>query len=142
MEDGLRVEVSGNEVTIFQNAGDPDYPEDEIFISMSKESFQRIVAISEAAFGIKVKPKPAASEAFAAFWGEYPNKAAKDRAVRAWITSGAEQFAEEIMSALAQSKDSRQWLVEGGRFIPHAATWLNNRRWLEVEVTADLGEFK
>lgn len=142
MEDGLRVEVSGNEVTIFQNAGDPDYPNDEIFISMSKDSFQRIVAISEAAFGIKVKPKLPASEAFSSFWGEYPNKASKDRAARAWVTSGAEQFAEEIMAALSQSKDSRQWLVENGRFIPHAATWLNNRRWLEVEVTADLGEFK
>jgi len=142
MDDGLRVAVSGNEVTIYQNAGDPDFPEDEIGISMTAESFRKIVAISEIAFGVKVRAKPQPSERFAEFWAAYPNKVAKDKAARSWSSVQADDIADEIIGALESCKTSEQWVKDNGRFIPHASTWLNNRRWTDAESTAELGVFK
>lgn len=67
---------------------------------------------------------------FQAFWAAYPAKKAKQNAIRAWKKIGvtAELFGT-IMQALEQAKRSPQWTRDGGRYIPHPATWLNGRRW-------------
>jgi hypothetical protein len=31
---------------------------------------------------------------------------------------------------------SRQWTDEGGKYIPHPATWLNNHRWEDQPIKA------
>ena len=84
----------------------------------------------------KAKPKtPKVSEAaiagsFARFWRAYPKKASKADALKAWekLKPSAELEAE-IHTGLAAAKSSDQWTREAGRFIPHAATWINGRRW-------------
>ena len=35
----------------------------------------------------------------------------------------------EIMEGLSAWKKRDEWNRDGGRYIPHAATWLHNRRW-------------
>ena len=50
------------------------------------------------------------------------------------------ELLETIISQLNQSKSNPQWQKDEGQFIPHPATWLNQRRW-EDETTIDL-EFK
>lgn len=72
---------------------------------------------------------------FNAFWDAYPNKKAKQNAVKAWkkINPNAALF-EKIMKAIELQKNSEEWLKENGRFIPHPATWLNGGRW-EDEIT-------
>lgn len=35
----------------------------------------------------------------------------------------------QIMDAVMTQKHSEQWVKDGGQFIPHASTWLNQRRW-------------
>lgn len=34
-----------------------------------------------------------------------------------------------MRAAIAAQRRSRQWLDEGGRFVPNPATWLNQERW-------------
>ena len=33
------------------------------------------------------------------------------------------------MDGLRRQKDSVQWQRDGGKYIPHPSTWLNQRRW-------------
>lgn len=77
---------------------------------------------------------PSVQEArFNAFWDAYPNKKAKQNALKAWkkIKPNAELF-EKIMKAVELQKRSEDWQREGGRFIPHPATWINGGRWDDV----------
>lgn len=69
-------------------------------------------------------------EAFLRFWCEYPRKRAKGDAEKAWksINPGDELIAR-ILASLVRAKTSRDWLVEGGRFVPYPATWLRGKRW-------------
>lgn len=64
---------------------------------------------------------------FESFWKTYPRKTAKSQALKSWKkSSGIEASFEKIMAALESQKSSRQW-QQG--IIPHAATWINQRRW-------------
>jgi len=73
-------------------------------------------------------PKPPSGE-FVRFWLVYPRHVAKKAALQAWgkLAPTPEQV-EQLMVALDAAKRSGDWLREGGRFIPHPATWLNGRR--------------
>jgi hypothetical protein len=70
------------------------------------------------------------SQTFLTFWIEYPKKVARQAAEKAWAKLKPDaDLMEKIMSGLYRWKNSGQWTREDGRFIPHAATWLNGRRW-------------
>lgn len=67
---------------------------------------------------------------FDGFWSDYPRKEAKAEARKAWKKlSPTEALSMRISQALAWQRESADWLREGGKFIPHPATYLNNRRW-------------
>lgn len=84
--------------------------------------------------------KPTLILGFAEFWSAYPKKVSKAEALKAWGKIDAEDgIVERIMSALALAKQSRDWTKDDGQYIPHASTWLNQRRW-EDEVGGSSGE--
>lgn len=89
-------------------------------------------------------PQKADTEAsFETFWKLYPRKTAKDNARKAFakINPNAELLAE-IMSSLAKHATCQAWLKDDGQFIPHAATWLNGKRWNdEVKAAANVHHF-
>ncbi|WP_277964613.1 hypothetical protein [Pseudomonas sp. RIT-To-2] len=72
---------------------------------------------------------------FDLFWKLYPRKASKAAAEKAWnkLKVTPDLFAV-IAQALAKQTNSLDWLKSGGQYIPHAATWLNGKRW-EDELT-------
>lgn len=76
---------------------------------------------------------------FVAFWGAYPRKVARLSALKAWkklkLANG--DF-DQVMQALEAAKRTEQWRKDSGKFIPHAATWLNGRRF-EDEGTTTVG---
>lgn len=77
-----------------------------------------------------ISPKGEADEGFAAFWAEYPRHVAKATAVRSWQKINPDaSLQESIMDGLRRQKDSVQWQRDGGKYIPHPSTWLNQRRW-------------
>jgi hypothetical protein len=81
--------------------------------------------------------KPRAPKAehphFAAFWSAYPRKTAKPAASTAFarIDPDDATFAA-MLAALDRQRRSADWCKDGGRFIPHPATWLNQRRWEDM----------
>lgn len=67
---------------------------------------------------------------FETFWKAYPKKIGKGAAEKAWKKiSSVEAIFEKALRAVAIQSRSDQWLKEGGQFVPHPATWLNQRRW-------------
>ena len=77
---------------------------------------------------------PEGEARFQAFWQAYPRKDAKSKAKEAWAK--LERMGEvdpermgAILAAVAAHKRTEQWQREDGRYVPMAATWLNQRRW-------------
>ena len=77
----------------------------------------------------KRKNKPSAiADGFDDFWQQYPVKKGKEAARKAWKKIPL-PVVPEIMTALAEQVEQPSWVKDGGKFIPHPATWLNNKRW-------------
>ena len=75
-------------------------------------------------------------KAFPEFWKQYPRKVAKPAAERAWKKIKAdEKLFMIILAAITVHKESPSW--NENRFIPHPATWLNQKRW-EDEAAEDV----
>jgi hypothetical protein len=67
---------------------------------------------------------------FSVFWDEYPNKKGKALAEASWTKLNPDDpLFDLILSRLQTAKRSRDWLKDGGEFIPMPSTWLNQRRW-------------
>lgn len=64
---------------------------------------------------------------FEIFWNEYPNKKAKLYAFNCFKKIKIPLNA--LLVAIRRQKNSAEWKKEGGRFIPHPATWLNRGQW-------------
>jgi hypothetical protein len=76
---------------------------------------------------------------FLSFWKEYPKKVGKGEAVKVWKRE--KPVLEKIIQALNWQKKDAQWISEGGKYIPHPATYLNQRRW-EDETGEPVGTLK
>ena len=67
---------------------------------------------------------------FEKFWEAYPKKlkkaAARKRFERLKPTP---EMVESMLGAIAWQKETEEWRKEGGQFVPHPTTWLNQRRW-------------
>ena len=76
---------------------------------------------------------------FSKFWSVYPNKKAKGAAEKAWAKAKPDQLLfERIIQAVMKQRASEDWLKDGGKFIPHPASWLNAKRW-DDEIKAITG---
>jgi hypothetical protein len=87
----------------------------------------------EAAESDATKKQTAVQRRFDEFWALYPNKKAKQDAIKAWgKIKPDEALFSSIMDAVREQLQSEDWRKENGRFIPHPATWLNSGRWDDV----------
>ena len=80
----------------------------------------------------KTPPLPplGGASAFGVFWAAYPKKRSKGQAEKAWTAlKPSEQLQGQILAALKRAVTSVEWAKDGGRFIPHAATWLRAKGW-------------
>ena len=72
----------------------------------------------------------ARDQAFASFWGMYPKKVSKKAAWKAWQKiEYTPELVVKIMTSLGLAIESEQWVKDKGRYIPHAATWINGEKW-------------
>jgi hypothetical protein len=72
---------------------------------------------------------PASAPGFDDFWQRYPLHVGKQAARKAWAKLGPSPPLGQIVDALAWQRDLPRWREEGGRYVPHPATYLNGRRW-------------
>jgi len=69
---------------------------------------------------------------FEAFWSAYPRKVGKAAAVKAFAkVAPSEDLLRGMLGAIAEQRQSTQWVKDGGQFVPHPSTWLNQQRWLD-----------
>lgn len=75
--------------------------------------------------------------AFEEFWKFYPKKVGKGAALKAWAKISAPcNTLYLILEALKWQKASEQWTRDNGQYIPHPATYLNQRRWEDEPVAS------
>jgi len=86
-------------------------------------------------------PPNGGGDRFLIFWKIYPKKVGKGEAERVWKKIHFENgLFEHVLTAVEAHKASAQWAEEGGRFIPHPATWLGQKRWDDVVSAAPAAE--
>jgi hypothetical protein len=85
----------------------------------------------------KVSSRIEKEEAFSIFWKTYPRKDSKVPAQKAYdkLNPSAE-LQQQILDAVQRFKGCDQWVREGGKFIPFASTWLNQKRWEDEPMAA------
>ena len=67
------------------------------------------------------------SDDFLAFWQAYPRKVGKAKAYDAWCKLSP--TLKDCLATLEWQLTSEQWRKDGGAYIPHPTTWLNQARW-------------
>lgn len=73
---------------------------------------------------------------FELVWKAYPRKVGKGAARKAWAKLQPDTATvQKMLDALNWQRTQPQWLKDGGQFIPHLATWLNQERWEDEPVT-------
>lgn len=80
----------------------------------------------------KGKNKPPVSpiigdDKFDVFWKAYPNRKGKQAALKSWKKMKPDL--QVCLAAIERQKKTEQWRRDGGQYIPHPATWLNQGRW-------------
>jgi len=67
---------------------------------------------------------------FELFWKHYPRKVAKAEARKAWAqTKDIRPELTNLLSAVKAACKTEAWMKDGGKYIPHAATWIRGERW-------------
>jgi hypothetical protein len=66
---------------------------------------------------------------FLNFWHAYPRKVAKAAAFKAWQKVNEKPDINFLIKTVGRQAQSEQWRQDGGKFIPHPSTWINQRRW-------------
>ncbi|PZP58294.1 MAG: hypothetical protein DI568_17235 [Sphingomonas sp.] len=79
----------------------------------------------------RARGEPEESPAFVRFYTRvYPKREKRAEAARAWRSKGCEAIAEKIIAEVAdRAANDPQWRKDGGRYIPHPASYINGRRW-------------
>lgn len=76
----------------------------------------------------RAAPRPAPQQdEFTAFWRAYPRKEKKPDAMKAWLQESPPLDA--VIADVERRRSTPDWLKDGGKFIPHPATYLRQRRW-------------
>ena len=76
------------------------------------------------------QPNQLSTDRFDTWYTAYPNKVGRKRAEQAFAKIDWRKVDfDAVMAALENHKQSDQWTKDGGKFIPHPATWLNGERW-------------
>ena len=80
-------------------------------------------------------------DGFSEFWSAYPRKVGKDAARKAFAKRKPDpELLAKMLAAVANQAKSTQWQRDGGQYIPHPSTWLNEGRWNDGEGAAQGGE--
>ena len=72
------------------------------------------------------------NDQFDEFWKIYPKKVSKESAKKAWLKIKPN---DDLVAKITKAVKDQKLSEKEQQFIPHAATWLNAKRW-EDEVTA------
>lgn len=82
-------------------------------------------------------PSPSAPDGFETFWAEWPSggrKGGRVECLKVWRKDRLEAQAAAIVNHVKALKTSREWLKDGGEYIPAPVVYLRGKRWDGAEV--------
>jgi hypothetical protein len=69
-------------------------------------------------------------DGFERFWTAYPRKVGKGAANSEWLRiHPSSELQAQILAAVERQRTCDQWVKDGGQYVPHARTWLHQKRW-------------
>ncbi len=75
-------------------------------------------------------PETIGNPLFDRFWAAYPKHVGKDKALKAFVKiNPTEELLADMLENLERQKKYYAWGRQNWKYIPHAATWLNQKRW-------------
>lgn len=75
---------------------------------------------------------------FLQFYNEYPKHIGKEPAWKAWQKlNGTRPDLSTIITKINEMKKAEDWTKDKGKYIPHPATWLNQKRWEDEGVVLE-----
>jgi hypothetical protein len=78
---------------------------------------------------------------FEAFWKAYPNGNSKQNAFAAWSRlDPSPELQEKLIQNVVYRREKGDWKGRDVHLIPHAATYLNGRRWEDKDIHASGGK--
>lgn len=114
--------TSPNRVTDRDATDDPDSLEARSKKQEAREERRPRPSVSPSS---RASPRAEADREFEVFWSEYPRKVGKGAARKAWVNAVRRASPDEITAGI------RQYAFNSDpSFQPHAATWLNQDRWI------------
>jgi len=138
----ISITHSGDEFVISQSIGET--ADDVITIRLSEDQASQIskfLAGKDKSDHVEGEPLELA-DGFVEFWAEYPRKDSKARAFDLWKRQRLHAQRETVMTHLRTIKVTDQWTREGGKFVPHAATYLSQKRYLDEIETEDVSAWR
>ncbi len=66
---------------------------------------------------------------FEGFWSVYPRKVGKQQALKAWLHLSSEERQLAVTAVVKLAAEWKDRPPEERHFCPHAATWINGKRW-------------
>ncbi len=87
-------------------------------------------------------PSPSAPDGFESFWAEWPSggrKGGKAECLKIWKRDRLEAQSDAIVEHVKALKTSREWLKDGGEYIPAPAVYLRGKRWDGADVGSMVG---
>lgn len=126
ISNALQALSSAELVTLFEKNGKP-------FLRLTTwDKYQETALTDKPSGSVKKTPtaETAADRRFERFWAVYPRKVGKGAAKRSFLKYKPDDaLTEKMISAVEAQKQTEQWKRDGGQYIPHPATWLNQMRW-------------
>lgn len=107
--------VSKNDTTACQNLTQPPLYRDYLYINNITTPYN---------------PPMNQKLGFETFWTAYPNKKGKQPALKKW--NSGKYDPDIILPVLEKQKKLRDWVKADGKFVPHARTYLNQKRYEDV----------
>lgn len=134
----IHIELEDGVFTIHQTVGAT--ADDVITIKITQDQAQQVAKFLTKPKQSKAEDS-ALAEGFSDFWSAYPRKEGKARALYLWKTHRLYSRCDTVMRHLNSVKHEDQWTKDGGRFVPHAATYLSQHRYLDEVVQEDSSQF-
>lgn len=80
---------------------------------------------------------------FEDFWTHYPKKKARQDAIKSFnAINPGQELVQLMINKIMEEKKTEDWMKDGGQYIPHAATWLNGRRWEDEGIEQPKGKWE
>lgn len=136
----ITITHAGDEFVISQSVGET--ADDVVSIKLTEDQAEQIARFLVAKDRSAEAESPELADGWVEFWSEYPRKDSKARAFEIWKRQRLHAQQETVMTHLRAIKLTEQWTREGGKFVPHATTYLIQKRYLDEVESEDISQWQ